>query len=60
MMKRPSNLIIAFILVITSTFLAYAAGRIFLRVFSTPGIELEQDYDSRLNLSPNTYQSNSI
>ena len=47
-MKRPSNLIIAFILAIASIFLAYALGRIFIRIVAPPEIEIEKDYDSGL------------
>ena len=46
-MKRPSNLIIAFILIIAATFVAYAMGRILLRVFEPTNIELEQNIESQ-------------
>ena len=45
-MKRHSNLVIAFVLIIASTFFAYAMSRIFLRVFITPDLEIEQDFES--------------
>ena len=47
-MKRPSNLIIAFILAIASIFLAYALGRMFFRIISPPEIEIEEDLESLL------------
>lgn len=47
-MKRPSNLIIAFILAIASIFLAYALGRMFFRIISPPEIEIEEDFESLL------------
>lgn len=47
-MKRPSNLIIAFILAIASIFLAYALSRMFFRVIAPPEIEIEEDYESQL------------
>lgn len=51
-MKRPSNLIIAFLLLIAGTFLAFALGRIAIGIFTIPEteVEVEQDYESR-----NTY-----
>lgn len=45
-MKSPSNLIIAFVLMIASTFIAYGMGRIVLRVFTTPDVEIEQNFES--------------
>ena len=47
-MKRPSNLIIAFILAIASAFLAYAFSRLFFRAIAPPEIEVEDDYESQL------------
>ena len=56
-MKRPSNLIIAFVLairkatgrvVIASTFLIYGISRIFFRAIKPPEIEIEEDYESQL------------
>ena len=47
-MKRPSNLIIAFILAIASIFLAYALGRMFFRIIAPPEIEIEEDFESQL------------
>lgn len=47
-MKRPSNLIIAFILAIACVFLAYALGRIFLRLIKVPQVETENDFESQL------------
>jgi len=44
-MKRPSNLIIAFVLAIAATFFAFAIGRIALRVFLPSNeIEIEENY----------------
>lgn len=42
MMKRPSNLIIAFIFAIAVTFGAYAVSRIVIRVIQDPAIEVEE------------------
>ena len=47
-MKRPSNLIIAFILAIASIFFAYALGRMFFRIIRPPEIEIEEDIESQL------------
>lgn len=41
-MKRPSNLIIAFILAIASIFLVYAASRMLFRIIAPPEIEIEE------------------
>lgn len=48
-MKRPSNLIITFILAIAGIFVIFALGRIAVWVFSPPEteVELEEDYESR-------------
>ena len=47
-MKRPSNLIFLFVGAIVAVFLAYALGRIVLRVVAPPEIEIEQYYESQL------------
>ena len=47
-MKRPSNLIIGFILAIASAFLVYGMSRIFLRLIAPPEIEIQEDYESQL------------
>jgi hypothetical protein len=47
-MKRPSNLILAFILAIATVFLAYAFSRLFFRAIAPPEIEVEEDYESQL------------
>ncbi|MEM7592714.1 MAG: hypothetical protein AAF383_14540 [Cyanobacteria bacterium P01_A01_bin.83] len=47
-MKRPSNLILLFILAIASTFLAYALGRIIFRVIAPPEIEIKKEIKSQL------------
>lgn len=47
-MKRPSNLIIAFIMAIAITFLAFALGRIILRLIKVPQSEIEEDFESQL------------
>ena len=47
-MKRPSNLILAFILAIASAFLAYAFGRLFFRAITPPEIEVEEDRELQL------------
>ncbi|MGF1591162.1 MAG: hypothetical protein ACFCU7_18315 [Pleurocapsa sp.] len=61
-MKRPSNLIIAFILAIASVFLAYALSRMFLRVIAPPEIEIEKDieenYESQLFTPQNLFRQN--
>lgn len=44
-MKRPSNLIIAFILAIAATFIAYAVSRLFFRAIAPPKIEIEEDLE---------------
>ena len=41
-MKRPSNLVIGFILLIPSIFVFYALSRIALRLFNNPEIEIEE------------------
>ena len=41
-MKRPSNLIIAFILAILITFGAYAFSRIIFRILEAPVVEVEE------------------
>ena len=47
-MKRPSNLIIAFVLVIAGTFLIFAVGRMAVWFFSPPEVEIEEDYESQI------------
>ncbi|MGD1920516.1 MAG: hypothetical protein ACFCAD_17495 [Pleurocapsa sp.] len=47
-MKRPSNLIIGFILAVAGIFFAYALGRIFFQVIKSPEIEIEEDFESKL------------
>ena len=42
-MKRPSNLVIAFILLIPSIFVFYALSRIALSLFKTPEVEIEDN-----------------
>lgn len=44
-MKRPSNLIIGFILIVAGLFLAYGLGRMFFQVIQPPEVEIEEDYD---------------
>lgn len=41
-MKRPSNLIIAFVLAIAVTFGAYAFSRIIFRVLEAPVVEVQE------------------
>ena len=47
-MKRPSNLIISFVLAIASIFLIFALGRIAVWIFAPPEtkIEVEEDFES--------------
>ena len=40
-MKRPSNLILAFVFAVFVTFSAYAIGRIALRAIQAPTVEIE-------------------
>ncbi len=51
-MKRPSNLLLGFILAVASIFLAYGLGRMFFRAIQPPEVEIEEDYnyESRLNI----------
>lgn len=42
-MKRPSNLIIAFILAIATIFLAYGASRLIFNLISPPEVEVQED-----------------
>ena len=42
-MKRPSNMIIAFISAIAGIFLIFAVSRITLTLLSPPEIEIEED-----------------
>ncbi len=48
-MKRPSNLIIAFVLAIAGAFLLFAVGRMTVWFLSPPAteVEIEPDYESR-------------
>lgn len=48
-MKRPSNLIITFILALAGIFVIFALGRIAVWVFSPPEneVEVEEDFESR-------------
>lgn len=50
-MKRPSNMIIAFILALAGIFFAFALGRIVLFVFPNTDseIEVESDFESQIN-----------
>ena len=41
-MKRPSNLIIAFVFAIAVTFGAYALSRIIFRIIQAPIVEVEE------------------
>lgn len=41
-MKRPSNLILAFILAIAVVFGSYAVSRIFFRAIEAPTVEVEE------------------
>lgn len=47
-MKRPSNLIIAFVLAVAGIFFAYGAGRILFRAISPPGVEVEEEEEPQL------------
>ncbi|MBE9043766.1 hypothetical protein IQ255_04990 [Pleurocapsales cyanobacterium LEGE 10410] len=47
-MKRPSNLILAFILAIASAFIAYAASRLFFRAIEAPEVDIEENLESQL------------
>ena len=47
-MKRPSNLIIAFVVAIASVFFAYALSRMFFRLFAPPEIEIEENLESQI------------
>ena len=47
-MKRPSNLILTFILAIATVFLAYAVSRLFFRAIAPPEVEIEGDSQSQL------------
>ena len=42
-MKRPSNMIIAFVSALAGIFLIFAVGRIALTLLSPPEIEIEED-----------------
>ena len=42
-MKRPSNLIIGFILILATAFIAYGMARIFMVILSSPEVEFPQD-----------------
>ena len=55
-MKRPSNIIIAFTLAVATAFLAYALGRLFFKAIAPPEIEVEEDYESQLYFPQNNFQ----
>lgn len=52
-MKSPSDLIINFLIAIACVFLAYALGRMFLRVIKVPQVETENDFESQLYIPQN-------
>lgn len=56
-MKRPSNLIIAFILAIVSIFLAYALSRMFFSIITPPEIEIEEDVEENYESQLSTWQN---
>ncbi|MCC0179734.1 hypothetical protein I4641_22590 [Waterburya agarophytonicola K14] len=43
-MKRPSNIIIGFILAVAGIFLTYGLGRMFLQVIKPPEVKMEEDF----------------
>ena len=53
-MKRPSNLVIGFILLIPSIFVFYAIARITLSLFRNPEIEIEETSQVEIKLPLNT------
>lgn len=53
-MKRPSNLVIGFILLIPSIFVFYALGRITLSLFKAPEIEIEENSQIEIILPSST------
>lgn len=52
-MKRPSNLVIGFILLIPSVFVFYALSRIALSLFKTPEVEIEENSQVEIILEAN-------
>lgn len=53
-MKRPSNLVLGFILLIPSIFVFYGLSRIALSLFRNPEIEIEENSQVERILSLNT------
>lgn len=48
-MKRPSNLILGFILAVAGILVAYGLGRMFFQVIQPTEVELEEDYNNKIN-----------
>ena len=57
-MKRPSNLVIGFILLIPSIFVFYALGRITLSLFKAPEVEIEENSQIEIILEANVKNYN--
>ena len=53
-MKRPSNLVIGFILLIPSIFVFYAIARIAISLFKSPEIEIKETSQVEITLPLNT------
>ena len=48
-MKRPSNLVLAFISVVVATFAIWIVWLIFFQATQSPEIEIEEDFESQLD-----------
>lgn len=48
-MKRPSNIIIAFVLAVAACFMTWIGWLLFAQIFGQPEVEIEDDIESQLD-----------
>lgn len=48
-MKRPSNVVLGFILAVAATFVTWLGWLIFFEATQSPEVEIEEDYESQLD-----------
>ncbi len=50
-MKRPSNLVLAFILAVAATFVTWIGWLVFSKTVQSPDVEIEENFESQLDES---------
>ena len=50
-MKRPSNLILAFILAVAATFVTWIGWLVFSKTVQSPDVEIQENFESQLDES---------